>query len=89
MVGENIHVLNACSQPRFQTGETIVTKTLQSPGLILKARSEQILQVICVGRLHCFSGSTLASAIHLHRLLPRSGAKDCWGGPLLINHLGH
>lgn len=75
MVGENIHVLNACSQPRFQTGETIVTKTLQSPGLILKACSEQILQVICVGSLQCFSGSTLASAIHLHRLIPGLGLR--------------
>lgn len=84
MVGENIHV-NACSQPCFQTGETILTKTLQSLDPIPKACSKQILQAICVGRLQCSSESTLASAIHLHSSLPRSGAKDCWGVPLLSN----
>lgn len=56
-MGENIHVLNASSQPSFQTGETMLTKTLQSAGQILKgmliARSYKL---ICVGRLGAFVG---------------------------------
>lgn len=72
VVGENIHLLNAFSQPSFQTGETMLTKTLQSVGQILKgmliARSYKL---ICVGWLRCFRGNTLASKIHPHKPLPK------------------
>lgn len=75
VVGENIHVLNAFSQPSFQTGETMLTKTLQSVGQILKgmliARSYKL---IYLGRLWCFCGNTLASEIHPRNLLPKIGA---------------
>ena len=75
-MGENIHVLNALSQPSFQTGETMLTKTLQSAGQILK---DMLIagsyKLICVGGLRCFCGNTLASEIHPGEPLPKTGAQ--------------
>lgn len=84
-MGENIRVLNAFSQPSFETGETMLTKTLQSVGQILEgmliARS---YKWVCVGRLRCFCGDTLASETHPRKPLPKVGAQVI--AQLLIRH---
>lgn len=57
VVGENIHVLNAGSQPSLQTGETMLTKASQSAGQILKGTViPRSYKSIRGGRRWCFWG---------------------------------
>lgn len=57
VVGENIHVLNAGSQPSLQTGETMLTKASQPAGQILKGMViTRSYKSIRGGRRRCFWG---------------------------------
>lgn len=68
--------LNASSQPSFQTGETMLTKTLQSAGQILKGMLiATSYKLICVGRLSAFVVERLVLETHP----PTQGSSQDWG----------
>lgn len=73
-MGANIHVLNASSQPSFQTGETMLAKTLQSAGQILKGMLIARSYKICVGGLGAFVGKDWFLETHPRKTLPKTGA---------------